>query len=161
MFQYLWLSLPTNYCQGLRRCSAVQSKPCKVPGTCYSLDRLPELICVCSRYSLIPVQSHCDLQERLATSFVRPHAKWKCKVPHFKLLRMSRWGQVLGPSEHQALWDSMDLMAVKLALPARVNGRTGVLLWTVTDFLTLGFRITADDDCSHEIKRCLVLKEKL
>ena len=28
---------------------------------------------------------------------------------------------------------------------------------TVTDFLFLGSKITADDDCSHEIKRCLVL----
>ena len=77
-----------------------------------------------------------------------------------KLLRMSRWGQVLGPSEHEALWDSMDLTAMKLALPARVNGMTGVLLWTVTDFLSLGFRITADDDCSHEIKRRLLLERK-
>ena len=73
---------------------------------------------------------------------------------------MSRWGQVLGPSEHEALWDSMDLTAMKLALPARVNGMTGVLLWTVTDFLSLGFRITADDDCSHEIKRRLLLERK-
>ena len=27
----------------------------------------------------------------------------------------------------------------------------------VTDFLFLGSKITADDDCSHEIKRCLLL----
>ena len=46
------------------------------------------------------------------------------------------------------------------SLPARVNGMTGVLLWTVTDFLSLGFRITADDDCSHEIKRRLLLERK-
>ena len=26
---------------------------------------------------------------------------------------------------------------------------------TVTDFIILGSKITADDDCSHEIKRCL------
>jgi len=26
---------------------------------------------------------------------------------------------------------------------------------TVTDFIFLGSKITADDDCSHEIKRCL------
>ena len=31
---------------------------------------------------------------------------------------------------------------------------------TVTDFLYLGFKITADGDCSHEIKRCF-LEEKL
>ena len=32
---------------------------------------------------------------------------------------------------------------------------------TVTDFIFLGSKITADDDCSHEIKRCLLLEEKL
>ena len=28
---------------------------------------------------------------------------------------------------------------------------------TVTDFILLGSKITADGDCSHEIKRCLLL----
>ena len=32
---------------------------------------------------------------------------------------------------------------------------------TVTDFIFLGSKITADGDCSHEIKRCLILGEKL
>ena len=32
---------------------------------------------------------------------------------------------------------------------------------TVTDFILGGFKITADCDCSHEIKRCLLLEEKL
>ena len=31
---------------------------------------------------------------------------------------------------------------------------------TVTDFITLGSKITAGGDCSHEIKRCLVLGSK-
>ena len=31
---------------------------------------------------------------------------------------------------------------------------------TVTDFILLGFKITADVDCSHEIKRCLLLGRK-
>ena len=31
---------------------------------------------------------------------------------------------------------------------------------TVTDFTFLGFKITADGDCSHEIKRCLLLGRK-
>ena len=30
----------------------------------------------------------------------------------------------------------------------------------VTDFNFLGFKITADGDCSHEIKRCLLLGRK-
>ena len=32
---------------------------------------------------------------------------------------------------------------------------------TVTDFIFLCFKITADGDCSHEIKRCLLLGRKV
>ena len=32
-----------------------------------------------------------------------------------------------------------------------------VKMETVTDFISLGFKITADGDCSHEIKRYLLL----
>ena len=31
---------------------------------------------------------------------------------------------------------------------------------TVTDFIFLGSKITVDSDCSHEIKRCLLLERK-
>ena len=31
---------------------------------------------------------------------------------------------------------------------------------TVTDFIFLGSKITADGDCSHEIKRCLLFERK-
>ena len=32
---------------------------------------------------------------------------------------------------------------------------------TVADFIFLGFKITADGDCSHEIKRCLLFGRKV
>ena len=32
---------------------------------------------------------------------------------------------------------------------------------TVADFIFLGSKITADADCSHEIKRCLLLERKV
>ena len=32
---------------------------------------------------------------------------------------------------------------------------------TVRDFISLGSKITADGDCSHEIKRCLLLGRKV
>ena len=32
---------------------------------------------------------------------------------------------------------------------------------TVTDFIFLGSKITADGECSHEIKRCLLLGRKV
>jgi len=34
------------------------------------------------------------------------------------------------------------------------------MMGTVTDFIFLGSKITADDDCSHEIKRHLLLGRK-
>ena len=39
----------------------------------------------------------------------------------------------------------------------QVDGET---METVTDFIFLGFKITAYGDCSHEIKRCLLLASK-
>ena len=39
----------------------------------------------------------------------------------------------------------------------QIDGKT---METVTDFIFLGFKITADNDCSHEIKRCLLLGRK-
>ena len=36
----------------------------------------------------------------------------------------------------------------------------GETMKTVTDSIFLGFKITADGDCSHEIKRCLLLGRK-
>ena len=37
----------------------------------------------------------------------------------------------------------------------------GETIETVTDFIFLGFKITADGDCSHGIKRCLLLGRKV
>ena len=36
----------------------------------------------------------------------------------------------------------------------------GEMVETVADFIFLGSKITADSDCSHEIKRCLLLGKK-
>ena len=40
----------------------------------------------------------------------------------------------------------------------QIDGET---MERVTDFIFLGSKITADSDCSHRIKRCLALEEKL
>ena len=37
----------------------------------------------------------------------------------------------------------------------------GETVETVTDFIFLGSKITADGDCSHEVKRRLLLEKKL
>ena len=39
----------------------------------------------------------------------------------------------------------------------QIDGET---VETVSDFIFLGSKITADSDCSHEIKRCLLLGRK-
>ena len=40
----------------------------------------------------------------------------------------------------------------------QIDGET---VETVTDFILEGSKITADDDCSHEVKRCLLLGRKV
>ena len=40
----------------------------------------------------------------------------------------------------------------------KIDGET---VETVSDFIFLGSKITADGDCSHEIKRCLLLEKKV
>ena len=39
--------------------------------------------------------------------------------------------------------------------------RDGETVETVTNFIILGYKITADGDCSHGIKRCLLLRRKV
>ena len=40
----------------------------------------------------------------------------------------------------------------------QIDGET---VETVTEFTVFGSKITADGDCSHEIKRCLLLGKKV
>ena len=42
-------------------------------------------------------------------------------------------------------------------IPWAIDGET---METVTDFIFLGSKVTADGDCTHEIKRCLLLGRK-
>ena len=49
------------------------------------------------------------------------------------------------------------IMASSLITSRQIHGET---METVTDFILGGSKITADGDCSHEIKRCLLLGRK-
>ena len=49
------------------------------------------------------------------------------------------------------------IMASRPITSWQIDGKT---METVRDFIFLGSRITADGDCSHEIKRCLLLGRK-
>ena len=50
------------------------------------------------------------------------------------------------------------IMASSSITSWQIDGKT---METVTDFILGGSEITADDDCSHEIKRCLLLGRKV
>ena len=50
------------------------------------------------------------------------------------------------------------IMAYGLTTSWEIDGET---VETVSDFIFLGSKITADGDCSHEIKRCLLLGRKV
>ena len=52
----------------------------------------------------------------------------------------------------------MKIMASGRITPWEVDGET---VETVSDFIFLGSKITADDDCSHKIKRHLLLRRKV
>ena len=45
--------------------------------------------------------------------------------------------------------------------PWEIDGETGETVETVSDFIFLSSKITADGDCSHEIKRRLLLGRKV
>ena len=49
-------------------------------------------------------------------------------------------------------------MASSPITSCQIDGETGE---TVSDFIFLGSKITADGDCAHEIKRCLLLGRKV
>ena len=51
----------------------------------------------------------------------------------------------------------MKIMASGSITSWQIDGET---VETVTDFIFLGSKVTADGDCSHEIKRCLLLERK-
>ena len=51
----------------------------------------------------------------------------------------------------------MKIMASSPITSGQIDGET---METVTDFIFLGFKVTADGDCSHEIKRCLLFGRK-
>ena len=55
-------------------------------------------------------------------------------------------------------FQEMKIMASGPITLLQIDGKT---VETVRDFILGGSKITADGDCSHEIKRCLLLGRKL
>ena len=57
----------------------------------------------------------------------------------------------------------LNIQKTKIVAPCPITSWEidGETVETVSDFIFLGSKITADGDCSHEIKRCLLLGRKL
>ena len=57
----------------------------------------------------------------------------------------------------------LNIQKTKIMAPSPITSRQldGETVETVSDFIFLGSKITADGDCNHEIKRCLLLEVKL
>ena len=68
--------------------------------------------------------------------------------------------KVKGKSGKAGLKLSIQKVKIMASGPITSWQMDGETTETVTDFISLGSKITADSDCSHEIKRCLLLEEK-
>ena len=64
-------------------------------------------------------------------------------------------------SEKVGLKLNIQKMKIMASGPVTSGEIDGEIVETVSDFILGGSKITADDDYSHEIKRCLLLGKKL
>ena len=64
--------------------------------------------------------------------------------------------------ESEKLGLKLNIQKTKIMAPGPITSWEidGETVETMPDFISLGSRITADGDCSHEIKRCLLLGRK-
>ena len=72
----------------------------------------------------------------------------------------SLWMSVKEESEKVGLKFSIQKTKIMASGPITSWQIDGKIMETVTDFIFLGSKITADGDCSHEIKRCLLRGRK-
>ena len=63
--------------------------------------------------------------------------------------------------ESESLKLNIQKMKIMASGPINSWEIDGETVETVSDFIFLGSKITADGDCSHEIKRCLLLGRKI
>ena len=68
--------------------------------------------------------------------------------------------EVKEESDEVGLKLNIQKMKIMASTPITSWQRDGETMETVRDFIFLGSKITADGDCSHEIKRCLLLGRK-
>ena len=80
-----------------------------------------------------------------------------------------KWRRIKGPLD-ELFWKRREKAGLKLSIQkTKIMAPVSITSWpidgetmeTVRDFIFLGSRITADGDCSHEIKRCLLLGRRV
>ena len=69
-----------------------------------------------------------------------------------------RVSSIIGLGKLYSYIQKTNIMASDSITSWQIDGET---METVTEFIFLGSKITADGDCSHEIKRCLLLGRKV
>ena len=65
--------------------------------------------------------------------------------------------------ESEKNWLKLNIQKTKIMASGPITSWQihGETMEIVTDFIFLGSKITADGDCSHEVKRCLLLGRKV
>jgi len=65
--------------------------------------------------------------------------------------------------EHEKVGLKLNIQKTKIMASGPITSWQieGETMETVTDFILGGSKITADGDCSHEVKRCLLLGRKV
>ena len=94
--------------------------------------------------------------EAVCTSFDRATAETVTEEELKSLLM-----KVKGESEKVGLKLNIQIMKIMASGPITSWEIDGETVETVSDFIFLGFKITADGDCSQEIKRLLLLGRKV
>ena len=64
-------------------------------------------------------------------------------------------------SEKVGLKLNIQKMKIMASIPITSRQADAETMEIVRDFIFLGYKITVDGDCSHEIKRCLLLGKKV
>ena len=64
-------------------------------------------------------------------------------------------------SGQQKFFLSFNVSLFFLQFKLSPSNSSGIIIWKLADFIFLESKITADGDCSHEIKRCLLLGRKV
>ena len=140
----------------------------------YSTSHFWFSLCMC--FTALCLQPGISWSSAQGTNYVI-HGSWKthsschstkkqniCLSLQFKskFLEKGIWSDKLSSLSHSALrgYPTMHMWLI------RVFDLYPITSWqidgeTVADFIFLGSKITADSDCSHEIKRCLLLGRKV